>query len=188
MLGDKLEERGLTTDDIEFLRRLFEREYRGLLQYAKYALKGESNSEDLVQDAFLIALLKIDDVRKSQNQVLWLYKTMKNLMNNRRRETARLKQAIEKCGNALSLQQEGEGFDSEMLFLDNCQRYIKRSDWLLICDYYLSGYTCSELSVRMGISESACRMRVLRAKRILAEKLEESYSISPKGPAPKAHV
>lgn len=176
VLGDKLGSAKLSDDDIQYLKGLFEHEYAGLLSYARCVLEDESHVEDLVQDVFLIATLKIKDVKESYSPKHWLYRTMKNLINNRRRELQRFRNAIGKMKSSIT--DVGDcgpaGFDSEILFFMSCQQYIKSTDWTLLCDYYLNGYNYHELSIRNGISESACKMRILRVKKILAKQLQKS--------------
>lgn len=176
MLGDKLGNGRLSEDDIQYLKGLFEREYSGLLSYARYVLEDESHIEDLVQDVFLVATLKIKDVKESYSPKHWLYRTMKNLSNNRRRDVQRFRNAIGKMqSSVLNVgNREQAGFDSEILFFMSCQQHIKSTDWTLLCDYYLHGYNYHELSIRNGISESACKMRILRVKKILAKQLQTS--------------
>lgn len=84
----------------------------------------------------------------------WLYRTMKNLINNRRREVQRFRNAIGKMqSSVLDVgNREQAGFDSEILFFMSCQQHIKSTDWTLLCDYYLNGYNYHELSIRNGIS------------------------------------
>lgn len=176
MLGDKLRSEKLSENDIQYLKGLFEREYAGLLSYARCVLEDESQIEDLAQDVFLVAALKIKDVRESYSPKYWLYRTMKNLINNRRRETQRFRNAISKMkASIIDTSNSGQiEFDSEMLFFLSCQQYIKSTDWTLLCDFYLNGYSYHELSLRNGISESACKMRILRVKKILAKQLQAS--------------
>lgn len=176
MLGDKLRSEKLSENDIQYLKGLFEHEYAGLLSYARCVLEDDSQIEDLTQDVFLVAALKIKDVRESYSPKYWLYRTMKNLINNRRREIQRFRNVIGKMKASIAdTNSSGQiEFDSEMLFFMSCQQHIKSTDWKLLCDFYLNGYNYHELSLRNGISESACKMRILRAKKSLTKQLQTS--------------
>lgn len=173
MIGDKLSGTELSPEDIQYLKQLFECEYTGLLSYARCVTQEDINAEDLVQDVFLIALLKIEDVRKSYSPKYWLYRTMKNLINNKRRDLQRMKNAMQKMEAETSNlnSPSNSEFDSEILLFMSCQANIKATDWKLFCDYCLNGYSYRELAARNGISESACKMRILRVKRLLAKQL-----------------
>lgn len=176
MIGDKLGHKELSAEDVQYLKQLFESEYTGLLSYARCVMQEDLHAEDLVQDVFLVASLKIADVKASYSPKYWLYRTMKNLINNKKRDLQRFRNAIKKMEFAASTSSsEGSSsFDSEVLFLVSCQTHLKATDWTLLCDYYLNGYSYRELAERNGISESACKMRILRVKKLLANQLQSA--------------
>ena len=73
---------------------LFERHRRGLLAYVYGMLRDRNMSEDVVQDAFLQFVRRIDTIRPEQGAAPWLYRTARNrtydLLRKHRRETVGL--------------------------------------------------------------------------------------------------
>lgn len=170
--GDKTMGRRLDSEHAECLHILYKENYQDLLDYAS-VLVGPSHPEDLVHDTFLLALTKIDVVKSRDNPVGWLIRTMQNLAKHEIRE----RRVLSFTGGSQAEYDRDDctapSFESAIDFRVSCQKYLGAEDWDLLYQYYCCGQTSQALAKQLGISESACRMRVLRAKRTLAKKLRQ---------------
>lgn len=79
-------EKELSTTDSEWIAQLYNSEYQGLIDYAKYIVFDKNFAEDSVQEVFAIAAEKISDLRSSEKPVGWLYRTLQNVVYNKNRE------------------------------------------------------------------------------------------------------
>jgi len=74
----------------EEVERLYHEHYNSLLIYAKTLLKGNgieemTVAEEVVQEAFIVALENVDDVMDAPNQYGWLRTVVRNIIRNMRR-------------------------------------------------------------------------------------------------------
>jgi len=173
-VGENLQSSCLSASDKEFLQELYKCHYRELADYASVLLC-QPHSEDVVQNTFLIAALKIAHLKASENPVGWLYLTLKNLVRNDLRERKAVVRITEKILSAETAKlRESEALDEQTLLLWSCREALSDRDWSLLYHYYCLGYTCRELADTLHIEEGACRMRILRARRALAQRLGTS--------------
>lgn len=156
----------LNTEDQKFLWNLFADNYWNLLKYAKSVGRGISG-EDMVQETFLIASSRIEAVRASPNPGGWLMRTLQNLLRKP------ICKEIPLPPEEIFASQESystPAFESHMLLTESCRKYLSAEDWALL--YKKSqGYTFRELANEYSLSESACKMRISRAKAILRSKI-----------------
>lgn len=170
--GDKTMGRRLDCEHAQRLHTLYKENYQDLVNYAR-VLVGPSHPEDLVHDTFLLALAKIDVVESRDNPVGWLIRTMQNLAKHEIRERRVLSFTDGPRSEYGREDPTAPSFESAIDFHVSCQKYLDAEDWELLYQYYCCGQTSEALATGLGISGSACRMRVLRAKRTLAEKLRQ---------------
>lgn len=156
----------MSADDQEFLRDLFLANYRALLKYAQTAGRGGAG-EDMVQEAFLIASSRIDAVRESPNPAGWLMRTLQNVLRK-----ALCKEAPIPLDDAIAGQESSQeaAFEGFTLLSESCRKYLSEEDWELL--YKKSqGYTSKELAEEYSLRESACKMRISRARALLRTKV-----------------
>lgn len=170
MTGERLKSQTLEADDIEFLKGLYIAEYEKLVNYSRYILS-EDIAEDLVQDAFLLCTLKIAEVKEHQNPIAWLYSTVRNLAKNERRRQAVVQRALKELG---VFNVDTYTIEEKMPLSMACNNWLIESDWDLLYDYYCKGVSYPELAKQRETSIAACKMRVMRAKKILKKYLEEA--------------
>ena len=156
----------LSAEDQEFLQGLFLANYSVLLRYAQTAGK-TGTGEDMVQETFLIASSRITAVRESPNPAGWLMRTIQNVLRKAFCQEA-----------ALSLEEDvfvqdqprETAFEGFTLLQETCRKYLSEEDWELL--YKKSqGYTSKELAEEYSMRESACKMRISRAKALLRSKV-----------------
>ena len=156
----------MSADDQEFLRDLFLANYGVLLKYAQTAGKG-GTGEDMVQEAFLITSSRIDAVRESSNPAGWLMRTLQNVLRK-----AFCKEVSLSLDDAIASQEPSQepAFEGFTLLSESCRKYLSEEDWELL--YKKSqGYTSKELAEEYSLRESACKMRISRARALLRTKV-----------------
>ena len=140
-----------------FLHLLYQAQYDKLLK-AAYRMIGDLDSaQDLVQQVFLIALVRQSDISSHPMLEGWLMLTLKNLVKNERRRQNNHPQVsledivelpVPASPDSLEhiLPKELSPEDREILVW----RFERQMDY-------------KEMADRLGMSESACRSRVSRA-------------------------
>lgn len=150
-------------DRNEAISKLYEREYDTLCCAAYRALADWEAAQDLVQDTFLLALLRSDDGHPSPGG--WLAQTLRNLIRNERRKL--VTRSAVPLENADILPAEGEPRDLDELLpaaLSSQERELLRLRFSLQMSY-------REIGERFGISEGACRIKLFRT----VEKCREEF-------------
>ena len=140
--------------------------YRAALCYSK----NKSDAEDAVQNAFL-KLLKSEKTFESDEHVRkWLIRvsvnecknTWKNFWNR----------------NVISfddLEKEPETVASEGNEIFDEVMKLPKNYSVVVHLYYYEGYDCKEIADILKISESNVQTRLMRARKILKERLEEAW-------------
>lgn len=170
-VGDRLQPNPLSQSDREFLHGLYQDYYEILLNYVRYTTNSP-HPEDIVQDTFLIAVSKISAVKESSNPVGWLIRTSQNCIMRDFSSRAGLRKTLSTEDQHLYEEQFAEpSFENSILLETACRQCLSDEDWNLVYKYYGLGYTSRELAEEFGLKESACRMRIMRARHALLKNL-----------------
>lgn len=147
----------MSVDDRQFIEELYKSNRDKMFRYA-YRLVGRiERAEELVQEVFVLALLHESELKSHPKPQSWLFVTLKyQIMNEwRRRDTSSevpldelLPLAAEPAREPLEtvLPKELSGSERQILIW----RFEEQIDY-------------KEMSERLGITQSACRVRVSRA-------------------------
>lgn len=171
-------ERPLAAEEREFFRRLYEAHYRALYDYTYQLGVGKDTAEDYVQDAFLVALRRIEDIRKSENPRGYLYQVLKNVIGYRFRSlryAINLQKRLQEDGERSREASRGDELPPETLY----RGAIGDGELELLIRFYLEGWPQKALAAEMGISVNAVQKRIARAKEHLRRALEDP---GPPGP------
>lgn len=153
-------------NDNSFLRELFQAEYLNLYRYAFRLVREEELAKDIVQETFMTALLRQDQLLGHAAPARWLKTVALNLIRNERRKAANRRTVwMEDLPEALFAWEDVKSLDE---ILPNTLseeerklliwRFEDRLDDQLIAD-------------RLGITRNAVRMRVSRALRHCRQEL-----------------
>lgn len=149
----------------EIITDLFKRMYETLLRYAKSLLGNSALAEEAVQETFVIAWVKQEDLFSSPNPEGWLMSTLRNVIFNMRRVQAAEKRFI---GEYISVHGRDVAVTRDQIAFDVLYEDIAGTEELeLIKERILEGYTHPEMAQRHGISTYACRKRLQRAREFL---------------------
>ena len=160
----------MTDEQKEIITQLYYSMYDTLFLYAQLHAKNLAPPEDIVHDAFSIACTRLEELLRSENQKGWIMLTMKNVIR-----TLNAKQiSANKTITALSSQTDDDMIAKEdtiklrLLYGDLVDTEDFKLVWEQIC-----GYSIQELAEQRGISENACKNRLVRAKKALRKKIEK---------------
>ena len=139
----------------------------GLLRHAE-------DAEDLVQDAFLRALDKIDRLGRGSAFGPWFYRLLVNAALNRRKYLARRRAEDVPVSTAGS---ESPAIDSERAELRGrlaaALGTLPAELETVVILHDLEGFTHPEIAKVLGIPEGTCRSHLSRARRMLRQLLQE---------------
>ncbi len=145
----------------QFLFNLYTQERRRLVSIAFRLLKNKNDVEDVVQDTFIIAISKADEVVKHPCPSKWLVLTLKNIIRNLNRIYLKEQNLVFPLGD-----QEIATFDlisekSLILLLESC---LSKPHYDIFVDYYFKEIDIKNVALRHNISLSACKMRLKRSR------------------------
>ena len=147
--------------DREYIRKLYLQEYKDMRQFATHVLGNANLAEEAVQDAFITAMLKCEELKQSKNPVGWLYITLRHKMQHIERERLKvLKYCVEL--DAVSPKKSIEKDETERI--DLLLSIQKIQDYDLVMEMYYEQLPLKEIAERHNLTIGACKMRIKRAK------------------------
>ena len=166
------DDRPLAGEEREFFRRLYQDHYKALFSYASRMGIGREAAEDFVHEAFMTAIRHIEDIRQCKNPGKYLNQALKNVIGYQlrcMRYAAELQRKLRE-----RIPEEGEsgsgGLRPETLY----RGAVSDEELRLLIRFYLEGWSQKELAEELGISLSACKKRIQRAKERLRSALEDA--------------
>lgn len=159
----------MTAEQSTQIEELYLQMFNGMMAYARSSLPEEGLAEEAVQETFRIACQKPDALCNSQNPKGWLIKTLKFTIQNmkRSRESARLL-----LSDYLAAQIDKAGFSEDKIGLEVLYGNVSdMEEFQLLKEMAVDGKSHLEMAQARGISVSACKKRVQRAKEVLEKKL-----------------
>jgi len=140
-----------------------------LKAYARSSLKKDSLAEETVQETFAIACRRPEELLTSENPRGWLIVTLKNVIrgNNRNRIATQIILAKYILAHKDTLTSPEHMIDPKLLY----ENVADTEEFRLLAELAIEGRSHEELAKERGISVSACRKRVERAKKILQKNI-----------------
>lgn len=141
-----------------------------MMAYARSSLRSESLAEEVVQETFRIACMKPEELCASDNPRGWLLKTLKFTIQNKKRcndNTNRL------LTDYIASQSREIAVSEDKVRLEVLYGNIADLDeFKLLQEMAVDGKSQLEMAQARGISLSACKKRVQRAKETLRKKIK----------------
>ena len=158
----------------EKIEQLYLEMYDMLITYARCSFEEESLAEEAVQETFQIACQKPDKLCESVNPKGWLVNTLKFTIRNMKRGRECARQIL---SSYLITQNECIAFSEDKLSLQLLYEDISYTEeFKLIKEMAIDGRSHLEMAKARGISVSACKKRVQRAKEILQKKTKQDVT------------
>lgn len=154
----------------ERIEQLYIEMYDKLIAYARSSLDVESLAEEAVQETFRIACQKPDALFDCPNPQGWLVITLKNTIRNIKSNRATAKRIVE-----LYLLDQAKEFaihEDAISLRIQYDDIAHTEEFKLLYEMTIEGQSHAEMAQARGISISACKKRVQRAKELLKKKLE----------------
>ena len=140
-----------------FIQALYIEYGRDLYQRAYQLLGDQGQAEELLQETFLIAARKAQQLQEHPNIIGWLHKTLSNLI---------YKQWQKINITAFPFGDDIERFPAEWDGADLAQilpQGLSEQEQHILLLRYQDNYSYQEIANILGISQSACGMRLQRA-------------------------
>lgn len=138
---------------------LYTENYERLKKTVWRSLGSEAIAEEIVQEAFLILLCKIDEVKGHPNCSGWLTVTVKNLMKNE------MKRAGTKREVSLTSEPIDEKAYTEMEKLEDVlPAGLGEDERQILILYFDKQLSYKQIAEKLKLPEGACRTRLYRAK------------------------
>ena len=151
----------------ELYREMFEK----MKVYACCSLDNEALAEEAVQETFRIACQKPEQLCQSVNPQGWLVQTLKYTIRNIQSNRATAKRIMEKY---LMTQIKDFSFSENRLDLHILYENVADTEeFKLLVEMAIKGRSHLEMANSRGISVSACKKRMQRAKKTLQKKIDE---------------
>ena len=162
--------RQLEGEEREYLHALCRDHYPALRKYAYHlGFRGEA-VDDWLQETFLVAIRRIDDLRKSANPRSFLIQVLRNVIGHELRSMKYARQIAERLRETEPGPEEGYRDEADPATL--YRGLVSDEELRLLIRFYLEGYSQAELARELGIDPGACNMRIQRAKAHLRAAME----------------
>ena len=138
-----------------------------LLGFACHFLNNPETAEDAVQDTYLVAQIRFDDMMTSPNPAGWLMNTLKNIIGDIYERRKRMRELFV----PLDENHATTGFPSNPRL--EYEGIVGGKDLDLLLWVYCDELSYQEAADRLGINLSACKKRIQRAKIRFRQAMEE---------------
>ena len=153
---------------------LVRRHLRGALGVALALLGEPADAEDVVQDAFLAALDRLDDCRHPERFRQWLHEIVRNRAHNARAAYG-WRNARPLAAAGVASAPGGPGADAERAelreHLTAALGALTDAQRQVVVLHDLEGWTHREIAASLGISEVMSRQHLFVARRALRQRL-----------------
>lgn len=161
--------------DREFLTDMFYNFSRLMYSTAGKFIDSPFEKEDIVQEALVRLISKVDTLRSLQRRALasYIVVTVKHTaINHLRKSSTGDKRILDVfSGDPDDIPGENDDLDDKLILNDNLSRLSKawpklsEAERFLLEGKYICGYSDAELSETLGCKESSIRMKLTRARR-----------------------
>ncbi len=152
------------------IEALYLQMYDMLLAYAWSSFESDTLAEEAVQDTFVIACQKADDVMRSPNPSGWLVNTLKFVIRNTCRSQCTANRIMIQylSVNPAELASSEDQPSLELLY----GNLARSEEFQLLKEMAVDGCSYLEMAEKRGISVQTCRKRLQRAKTHLQKKMK----------------
>lgn len=159
----------MTEEQRKLISELYQEMFDKLIVYARSSLENDALAEEAVQETFRIACQRPEKLCGSSNPQGWLVLTLKNTIRNMKSNRATAKRIIEKY---LVSQIKDISFSEHKISLEVMyENLADTEEFKLIKEMAVDGKSHLEMAQARGITVSACKKRVQRAKETLQKKI-----------------
>ena len=159
----------MTPEQDRKIEKLYLEMFDKMKIYANCGLDNEMLAEEAVQETFRIACQKPEQLCASVNSRGWLVQTLKYTIRNMQSNRATARRIVERY---LMAQFRDLAFSEDELDLNVLYENVADTEeFKLLAEMAIEGRSHLEMATSRGISVSACKKRVQRAKKTLRKKI-----------------
>lgn len=160
----------MNAEQKRIIGELYQEMYDKLMVYARVNLDSESLAEEAVQETFRIACQKPESLCGSINPQGWLVNTLKNTIQNMKRSRVTAKRIVE----TYMIHQLREFSVTENRINLNVlyENVADTEEFKLLSEMAIEGRSHEEMARSRGITVSACKKRVQRARKTLQRRIK----------------
>lgn len=160
----------MNAEQKRIIEELYREMYDKLIVYARVNLDSESLAEEAVQETFHTACQKPESVCSSINPQGWLVNTLRNTIRNMKRNRATAKRIVE---TYMMTQLREFSITEDRINLNVLYENVADTEeFRLLSEMAIEGRSHEEMAKSRGITVSACKKRVQRAKETLQRKIK----------------
>lgn len=148
----------------DFFDSLYTQWYGKMLEYAFRLTSDRYLAEEIVQETFIQVTKQIDAIAAHKNAAGWLYLTTRNNALNSIKTQRRLK-------NTISTEEIEVPIEDEVKLDTLLYGCMNNDEADILVRFYQYKQSLKEISKAYNISETACKMRLIRAR----EKIKKKY-------------
>jgi RNA polymerase sigma-70 factor (ECF subfamily) len=151
-------------------------QHRALLAFVQSRVGDRALAEEILQDAFVRALPKLDTIREQESTLAWFYRVLRNAVVDHHRRRARTSAALEAF--ASEIEAHVEPTPEVAAVICRCVTELagsldpKYAEALRRID--VEGVAVKDFATEIGITANNAGVRVHRARRALAERVARS--------------
>lgn len=158
---------------------IYNRYCKAMYNTAYRIVKDSSRAEDVMQDSFLTAFTRLDDLRDSAMFGAWLKKivihnSLDQYKTKKRQNEIPLDRVLYKVEDEKILTSEDRDTHLQVKQVLKAMNGLKNNYQLVLTLYFIEGYDHEEISSIMQISHGNCRTMISRAKKSLRKKIDSS--------------
>ena len=150
-----------------FFDELYLKMYSDLYKLAYAAFRSPDIAQDIVQETFLVAYKKLEDLSASPSPRGWLVNTLKNVVGNTYKQQAKLTDMF------VPLETAEQSRELQIPVRLQYRGLIDEGSLQLLVWIYCEKWSYQEAADELGLSLAACKKRIQRAKAQLKAALEE---------------
>jgi len=154
----------------EFLKNLYMQQSENMFRYAYSVLRDSFLAEEAVQETFVVAWDKIEQLINMESPVGWLFGVLKITMKRIKTNEYKLRKTFvtndETIADSITAHDD---LESSVLLED----MFSNDDYSILKKIYLHGFTYNELAEELDLPLSTVSMRIKRAKEKFKKSIEE---------------
>ncbi len=132
---------------------------KDMVEFARHAGFSKDVAEDIVQDAFLLAMQKQDVFLACENRVAWMFEILRNYMGHYFRDAQYLRRLYKELEPLFR-----EKTEDQLTILTLYRGMVDDEDLELLNKSILEGQSYVELAAEFDLKEPALRKRIQRAR------------------------
>jgi RNA polymerase sigma-70 factor (ECF subfamily) len=147
--------------------------HRQFLAFLEKRVGGRALAEDILQDAFVRGMAKLDTLRADESAVAWFYRLLRNaVVDHHRRRGASARKLAEFEAELETLDPRGDVHGAICTCVRELAATLKPEYAEALQSVEIAGMPVKDYAAQIGVSASNAGVRVFRARKALLEQVE----------------